>query len=262
MELDELIALASDAEDRKDWEKAVELFTDCRRLSRSAGIILRLGRAQQHLEHWQEAEDLFLQVRKNDPELNLAPVFLGLLYVQRTDMDEDASYQEAEHWYELALGLKSDAPTLSLLGATKVRLGNLADAESCFRRAILVDDRYEEAYYNLGFLIKKERPDEAIGLFRKAVELDPDYAIAHQALGVRLHHGKDFVGAEFHYRRARDLNGKDVFSHLFLANLLAVTNREDEARAEYEAAIALQPGDEVVAGFYKKFLKGFRSDVK
>jgi len=46
--------------------------------------------------------------------------------------------------------------------------------------AIRIDPNYEEAYYNLGLTYREEQTAKAVELFDKAVELDPDYAMAHR----------------------------------------------------------------------------------
>jgi len=58
------------------------------------------------------------------------------------------------------------------------------EAEAAYRRAIRIDSKYEEAYYNLAVLVGKDRPSEAKALLRRAIELDPDYGAAHRELGM------------------------------------------------------------------------------
>lgn len=49
--------------------------------------------------------------------------------------------------------------------------------------------------------------------------------------------------AEYHFRRSLEINPADYFSHLYLANLLAVQDQDEEAEKMYRAAIALPQED-------------------
>ena len=55
------------------------------------------------------------------------------------------------------------------------------------RKAIDVDPKYADAHNNLGVaLAEKNNLDEAIAEYRKAIEIDPKVALAHYNLGNAL----------------------------------------------------------------------------
>ena len=73
---------------------------------------------------------------------------------------------------------------------------------------------------------------------RKSMELDESLPDAHTALGlVRHHYHWDWKGAEQSYRRAIELNPNYAAAHLWFSWLLLATGRFDEAFAELEQTV-------------------------
>lgn len=66
-------------------------------------------------------------------------------------------------------------------------LGKLGDAEASYRRALQINPEYAEAYGNLGSLLKSlGRLDEAEASLRRALQINPDNVEAHVSLGAAL----------------------------------------------------------------------------
>jgi len=80
--------------------------------------------------------------------------------------------------------------------------------------------------------------------------------LAHQRLGVIEHKLKSLPVAEYHFHRAVELDTSNVFSHLYLANLLAVRGDAKGAEAEFRAALAVESPDRTgkTAEFFAAFL--------
>jgi tetratricopeptide (TPR) repeat protein len=58
--------------------------------------------------------------------------------------------------------------------------GSLPAAEKCAREALVMEPECPEAHVLLGQIeLQRGRPDRAMGRFRKAIDLDPDYAEAY-----------------------------------------------------------------------------------
>ncbi len=76
----------------------------------------------------------------------------------------------------------------------------------------------------------------------RALELDDTLAEAHAALaGVKFEYDWDFAGAEKSMRRAIELNPAYASAHQWYAEQLAAMGRMDEALAEIRRALALEP---------------------
>ena len=103
------------------------------------------------------------------------------------------------------------------------------------------DPDYEEALYNLAVLDEKRSPQRSIELLERAIQIDPDYAIAHQALGRLYQRARDLVRAEYHFRRSLEIDPADYWSNMYMANLLGVLGRNEEAERTYRLAISLHP---------------------
>jgi tetratricopeptide (TPR) repeat protein len=94
---------------------------------------------------------------------------------------------EAERWFELAAEDENAAGQAwfwILRGSNLSSHGQFKQAEKCLRQAIaLGDDNRDEALLNLGYVLRAQgRYLEAKRLFRQALDLNPDYALADKAL--------------------------------------------------------------------------------
>ncbi len=107
------------------------------------------------------------------------------------------------------------------IGIRKAKAGDLEAAEAEFSRALSDNPYSERAFYNYGsFLVQRERPEEAMAYFRRAIELKHDYLQAHYAMFALLYELGQFDEATENFealhelapdsreaRRARDLIG-------------------------------------------------------
>jgi TolB-like protein/DNA-binding winged helix-turn-helix (wHTH) protein/Flp pilus assembly protein TadD len=104
-----------------------------------------------------------------------------------------------------------------------------------------------DAYALLGSLggasiPRRDAMNNARSIARKALELDPAMAEAHTSLAfVLMHYDWDFAAAEKEYLRAIDLNPNYATAHQWYAVNLAVTDRMDAALAELRHAQELDP---------------------
>ena len=94
---------------------------------------------------------------------------------------------------------------------------------------------------------------EARTLLRHAIELDPNYAAAHSALGETFHAAVSMGWAESpdeywkrveqHANDALHLDESDVRARILLARSLIAYNRYEEAEGQIDRAIAVNPND-------------------
>jgi tetratricopeptide (TPR) repeat protein len=240
------------AEEEGNLDLALSMWKELAESRNSEYCFLRYARVARELEKWQEAEDAYS--RAIAPESALTFIAMGILWTHRTDRDERESYEAAKECFLRAIAIEKGAIAFTLLGAVYVELEDVTSAQEAFEEALRLDSGYEEAMYNLAELRRESRPDEAIRLHERAIEIDPDYRLAHQALGKLRHKRGDLAKAEHHFRRCVEIDPKDYFSILYLANCLGVQGRDIEAEREYENAIALDPTPEGSGRFYANFL--------
>jgi len=121
-----------------------------------------------------------------------------------------------------------------------------------------------ESYMVLGeSTISAMLPDEAyrhaIEPTQKALELDPDLANAYSVLGnIQAKHTWDIPGSERSYRRAIELNPNYADVHDLLAWTLIRESRFEDADAEFRRATELDPSSVMNAGGvgYASFFAG------
>ncbi len=148
-----------------------------------AMIWVRRGRTLTMLCRYDEADAAFEAALEHaDHELMpLIWAFKGESLVRR------GHFEEAEHCFRRADQLKPNQTSIliQLAHATWMR-GDLELAEARFRDAVEVeseDSDRDEALFNLGgVLVALGKFDEAAQCYREAIELSPDYEIAHLRL--------------------------------------------------------------------------------
>jgi serine/threonine protein kinase/lipoprotein NlpI len=89
----------------------------------------------------------------------------------------------------------------------------------------------------------------------RAIELDAGLAESHTSLAiVKMDYDWDFVGAESEFKRALELNPDYATAHLYYAGLMALMKRFDEAFAENRRGLQIDPlsifGDHSLGYFY------------
>jgi TolB-like protein/Tfp pilus assembly protein PilF len=89
----------------------------------------------------------------------------------------------------------------------------------------------------------------------KALALDDNLAEAHASLGqISAYYDYDFPSAEREYRRAIELNPNYATAHQWLAEHLAAMKRNDEALAEIRRALELDPVSVIMNRIYADIL--------
>jgi tetratricopeptide (TPR) repeat protein len=107
-----------------------------------------------------------------------------------------------------------------------------ADAVLACRKAIEVDPNYAVAYAKLGNLLKfdKEHQPEAITVLRSAIRLDPKLTQPYDDLGSILESAKDEKGAEEVFRQGMAADPKHMGGRFVLGRMMVNQGRLAEAR--------------------------------
>ena len=110
---------------------------------------------------------------------------LGLLALIAMERKDHAA---AEGWLRAALAIEPDEPTtLNNLGETLRQRDRFDEAIACYARAIHRAPDYAEAYDNTGCALSMAgNPEAALAYHRRAIALKRDFALARERLGVAL----------------------------------------------------------------------------
>jgi DNA-binding SARP family transcriptional activator/TolB-like protein len=137
------------------------------------------------------------------------------------------------------------------LRASTLDQGNREENEAgirILRQAIATDSTFALAYATLarrftfnGFLVSPGYLDSGLVVARRALELDPNLALAHFALGDLLVLSGKPVTARFSYLRALELNPNEIGAMADLSDADALTGRLDESLYWGLRALALAP---------------------
>ena len=122
--------------------------------------------------------------------------------------------------------------------------GKLAKAEALYRKAVVYNPDYKEAYYNLGRALVQQNKllDEAMTHIDRAIELDANFADAHNYRGILLRRKGEPEQAARAYEAALAIQPAHHEALTNLGNIHLLANRLQEAESYYLRALALAPG--------------------
>jgi Flp pilus assembly protein TadD len=126
--------------------------------------------------------------------------------------------------------------------ATRAQLAHWRDSPALFRHALRVTRDNALAHNNLGsWLARQGDVGQAETHFREAIRIKPDYASAHENLGLMFARRDDLDGAERQFRRALALAPDLVDAWVNLGVLYAKRGEPERAREQLERALRLAP---------------------
>jgi tetratricopeptide (TPR) repeat protein len=123
------------------------------------------------------------------------------------------------------------------------RKGQVDEAIACFKKAIEIDPKDALAHNSLGAILcdVKRDYDAAIACFKKAIALDPKHADAHAGLGHALRNKGEVDEAIACFRKAIAVAPNDAMGHIRLGYALERKGQVEEAIACYRKAIEIEP---------------------
>jgi tetratricopeptide (TPR) repeat protein len=109
-------------------------------------------------------------------------------------------------------------------------------------RTIAADEGVAELFAR-GIALEEEpsTQTEAIEVYQKVLELEPQHAAAHINVGTIFYNRQDFAQAEHHYRAAIEADPRYALAYFDLGNVLDETGRVPEAIKAYSTALVLAP---------------------
>ena len=117
-----LLETAKTAERSGNYAIAFDSWQQLASLTNRPDYLCKLGRAANKLGRWTDAENAFLDAIKVDETFSLAMVFLGSLFLARTDREPPINARTAKAWLEQAVAAAPSAMSLSLLGPRTIDL--------------------------------------------------------------------------------------------------------------------------------------------
>jgi len=182
--------------------------------------LMMAGRAEESLEHWQHRVEL----KPNDAPSwhNFAK---ALVEVRR--------FRDAQPAFERALSLAPDQVGSYVTYARAMQsAGDLQAAESVWRRAIQVPVAAEAGYIGLGgVLFKQARLEETLEMYREGVLRFPESADLHLGFAQMLEDFADKAGAEAEFRKALELRPGWAMAHEGILTLLRADATDEDIAA-------------------------------
>ena len=130
------------------------------------------------------------------------------------------------------------------MAAVLIEQGQWDAAEQQYRKAIQLDPQYAPAANGLGAcLLQAGNIDGAATQFRKAIELDPLMFKAHGNLGSAFLVQGKLAEAEEHFRQAAQIAPREGSFYRGLATLLVRQGKVKQAIAELRSGLELAPAD-------------------
>jgi protein O-mannosyl-transferase len=171
----------------------------------------------------------------------VALVVTALVFV--TASRNEAYRTEAAIWADAAARRPHNARALNNLGSALAREGKSDEAMPLFVKALEINPDYPEAHNNLGgALYNQRRMQEAIEHFSEAVRLKPNYTEAHLNLGLALHNRGRLDEAIAQYLEVISLKPSAAEAHNHLGAALRSQGRVQEAIGQFKEALRLRPG--------------------
>ena len=196
-------------------------------------VHVHLGNALRERGDWIKARDEYQAALRLEPEHRAARTNLGNLFFEAGEREQERAgeyWQKAAGEYERVLAVDPEyQEALNNLGSVYMMLGKLGDAERIYHQTVERHPNFADAYFNLGLVTaRQERYGEAIGHFRRALELSADAETYFELGNAQVRTG-ELEGAADAYRRAIRLQKGDV---RFLNNLAGVLLVLGESRLQ------------------------------
>jgi len=131
-------------------------------------------------------------------------------------------------------------------------------AKDAALKALALDDKLAEAHASLGQIAAYYDYDFATAEreYRRAIELNPNYATAHQWLAEHLSAMNRIDEALIEIRKALDLDPMSVMMNRIHADILMDGRRFDEAIQQYHKTIELDPNISIAHYFLARAYEG------
>ncbi len=215
-----------------DYEHAIACFLEAiRRNPFSFDDTLNLAQLYHFSSRLRDAVQAYLHATELQPDHFEAQLNLGACYQQLGD------YDQAVERFERAIAVDPDQPSSYVnLGVTLDSQGKYYEAIRAYKEALERDNRQPLVLVNLAHTyVNQNRLKLARGTLQRAVRMDPQLGVAHEALGYCLFRMRDFDAAEVAYRDAIACDKGLTRSYAGLGSICMLRYLEDATRTDVRA---------------------------
>ena len=147
-----------------------------------------------------------------------------------------------ENLYAKQKKLKTDfSRSKNDVAVDAINKGNVDNAIKLYKEAIELDQESAITFYNLGnAYFEKGELEEAIEQYRQSIKNDPKNYLSHYNLGLCLYRLDNLTEAIEHYQKALEIFPKDATIHYNLAKAYEKSKELVKAIEEYEKATEIQ----------------------
>lgn len=225
------------------YEKAIESCDESIALNKDNPLChLTRGKSLRYLRRFEQAIDAFDEVVRLQASLVEGYAHRGFCWHNLGD------FVKALDNYVQALRLSPEnAEVLSHCAHALFSLDRYAEAFEGIDKALQVDPNYAEALYHRGLLLQHDsRLEEAVACYSRALQLNPNYPQALEHLAFVMHKmGRSDQECLALLDRSLLIQPHSVSALKARAGLLVRLKLLDEALADYDQIVALEPGDAV-----------------
>ena len=131
---------------------------------------------------------------------------------------------------------------LNISGLANTGLGRLDEAIGSYRKAVLINPNYADTYNNMGVVLQDLGTlDEAIEAYKKALSIKPNFADAYNNLGIALKKQGKIDGALDAYTKVVSIKPNFADAHYNMGNALKDQGKFDEAIEAYTKVLSIKP---------------------
>ncbi len=179
----------------------------------------------------------FEALRKDDPQNGGLLYLLGVAYLKQKEIGKARQVLEE-------VIAKADPPKASfVLGKAYYETARFEEAAELYRKTLELDPNYPGAHLELGKVYVSQRNPEAVKELAAALRQDPNNSEAHYFLGGLLMQANRIEEAIPHLERARQLNPGFWGTYFYLGKAKFQMNQARQAVPLLEKAAELNPGE-------------------
>ena len=172
----------------------------------------------------------------------LKPDYVLAFYNLAVVLDENNQLEAAIDNYRQVIALKPDyVEAYSNLGCTLVKDDRIPEAIEIYQAGIAIKSDWATLYNNLAQVLLDKSPEKAIAAYQRAIELEPDFVLAHYNLGKAWQIQGEHSAAVACFDRVVELNPDHISGYTDGGFSLIALGKIAEALPYLAKAIAVKP---------------------